>query len=187
MKINGNAIKTGMIINHKNSNWRVVSVQSVKPGKGGAFAQVELKNINDNSKLNERFRSNETVDRLYVESLEYQFSYKENGIYHFMNTKNFEIIDISEAILGKSKQFIQDNMLVNIDFIDSQPVSVKLPENIKETVVQTEAVIKGQTVSSSFKPALLSNGFKIMVPGHIDNDTEVVISTSTFEYVEKAK
>ena len=187
MKINGNSLKQGMIIEHKSSTWKVVAAQSVKPGKGGAFAQVELKNTKDGSKLNERFRANESVERLYVESKEYQFSYKDDTSYYFMDTKNFEQINLLKEILGDLSLFLQDNMIVTIEFIEGIPVSVKLPEHIKETVIETEAVIKGQTASSSFKPAILSNGFKVMVPGHIDNDTEIIISSSTLTYVEKAK
>ncbi|MBF96792.1 MAG: Elongation factor P [Alphaproteobacteria bacterium MarineAlpha9_Bin4] len=187
MKINGNSLKPGMIISHKGSNWKVVSAQSVKPGKGGAFAQVELKNLKDNSKLNERFRASEDVDRLYVESKEFQFSYKDDKDFYFMDTANYEQINLNIDIVGELESFLQDNMLVSIEFVDDKPVSLKLPEHIKEKVVETEAVIKGQTVSSSFKPAILSNGFKVMVPGHIENNTFIIISTTTFTYVEKAK
>ena len=187
MKVNGNSLKSGMVISHKGSIWKVISNQSVKPGKGGAFAQVELKNIKDSSKLNERFRSNEDVERLYVEAKEYQFSYKDNLTFYFMDTSNFEQIGLDESLLGEKELFLQDNMIVTIEFIEGKPVSLKLPENIIEKVVETEAVIKGQTVSSSFKPAKLSNGYKIMVPAHIENDTDIVISTSSFTYVEKAK
>ena len=187
MKVNGNSLKSGMIINHKNSIWKVVSSQSVKPGKGGAFAQVELRNIKDNTKLNERFRSNEDVERLYVESKDYQYSYKEDETFHFMDKNTFELISIDKFLLGDSELFLQDNMIVSIEFIDNKPVSLKLPENIVETVSETQAVIKGQTAASSFKPAILSNGFKIMVPAHIENGTRIVISTSSFTYIEKAK
>tara|TARA_B100001741_G_C16285159_1_gene474174 strand:- start:41 stop:607 length:567 start_codon:yes stop_codon:yes gene_type:complete len=187
MKVNGNSLKSGMIINHKNSIWKVVSSQSVKPGKGGAFAQVELRNIKDNTKLNERFRSNEDVERLYVESKDYQYSYKEDETFHFMDKNTFELISIDKFLLGDSEMFLQDNMIVSIEFIDNKPVSLKLPENIVETVSETQAVIKGQTAASSFKPAILSNGFKIMVPAHIENGTRIVISTSSFTYIEKAK
>jgi len=187
MKINGNNLKPGMIISHKGSNWKVVSAQSVKPGKGGAFAQAELKNLKDNSKLNERFRANEDVERLYVESKEFQFSYKDDINFYFMDTTNYEQINLSSDIVGDLEIFLQDNMIVTIEFVDDKAVSLKLPEHVKEKVVDTEAVIKGQTAASSFKPAILSNGFKVMVPGHIENETYIIISTSSFTYVEKAK
>ncbi len=187
MKVNGNNLKPGMIIEHKGLNWKVVSTQSVKPGKGGAFAQVELKNIKDNSKLNERFRSSENVERLYVESKEYQFSYKDGEMYYFMDTITYEQISLNKKIIGDLELFLQDNMKVFIEFIEGVAVSIKLPEHVKEKVIETQAVIKGQTVSSSFKPAILSNGFKVMVPGHIENDTDIIISTTTLTYVEKAK
>lgn len=187
MKVNGNSLKVGMIINHKQSIWKVVSAQSVKPGKGGAFAQVELKNLKDQSKLNERFRSNEVVDRLYVESKNFQYSYNDGDNYYFMETSNYEQLSLDISIIGELKIFLQDNMIVSIEFIDNKPISIKLPEHIVEKVIETEAVIKGQTATSSSKPAILSNGYKIMVPPHIENDTHIVISSSNFSYVEKAK
>ena len=187
MKINGNNLKSGMIISHKGSNWKVVSAQSVKPGKGGAFAQVELKNLKDNSKLNERFRANEDVERLYVESKEFQYSYKDGENFHFMDTASYEQISLNTELVGRLEKFLQDSMIVSIEFVDDNPVSIRLPEHVKEKVIETEAVIKGQTAASSFKPAILSNGFKVMVPGHIEKDTYIIISTTTFTYVEKAK
>ena len=187
MKISGNNLKPGMIISHKGSDWKVISAQAVKPGKGGAFAQVELKNLKDNSKLNERFRANEDVDRLFVESKEFQFSYKDGQNFYFMDTTNFEQITLNSEIVGELEIFLQDNMIVSIEFVEDNPVMLKLPEHIKEQVVETEAVIKGQTAASSFKPAILSNGFKIMVPGHIENNTFIILSSTTFTYVEKAK
>ncbi len=187
MKISGNNLKPGMVIKHKETIWKVVTTQAVKPGKGGAFAQVELKSIKDKTKLNERFRANEDLERLYVESKEHQYSYKDDLGYYFMDTSSYEQITIDSSLLGDLSLFLQDNMTVSIEFVDGIPVSLKLPDNIKEKVMDTEAVIKGQTVSSSFKPAILSNGYKVMVPGHIEKDTEIIISTSTLEYVEKAK
>ena len=187
MKINASEIRVGMLIEYKEDLWQVLKTQHVKPGKGGAFAQVELKNIKTNSKLNERFRANENIERMYVESNEYQFSYKDDTAYYFMDTKNYEQTSVSKEMIGDLELFLQDNMIVSIEFIEGDAVSIKLPEHVKEVVVETEAVIKGQTVSSSFKPAILSNGFKVMVPGHIENNTEVIISTTTMTYVEKAK
>ena len=185
MKVSGNNLKAGMILSHKGSMWKVVSSQSVKPGKGGAFAQVELKNIKDNSKLNERFRSNEDVERLYVETKEYQFSYKDNLAFYFMNTETFEQISLDESLVGEVELFLQDNMIVSIEFIEGTPVSLKLPDNIIEKVVETEAVIKGQTVSSSYKPALLENDVKIQVPPFIEIGDEIIIDTRTIEYIKK--
>ena len=187
MKVNGNNLKAGMIINHKGGMWKVVSTQSVKPGKGGAFAQVELKNLKDSSKLNERFRSSEVVERLYVETKSFQYSYNDGDAYHFMDTNTYEQISLDKNIISELNIFLQDNMIVSVEFIENNPVSIKLPEHIVEEVTETEAVIKGQTAASSFKPAVLSNGFKIMVPPHIENGTKIVISTTNFSYVEKAK
>ena len=187
MKINGNNLKVGMIVSHKGGMWKVIATQSVKPGKGGAFAQVELKNLKDSSKLNERFRSNEVVERLYVETKTFQYSYNDGNTYHFMDTNTYEQISLDKNIISELNIFLQDNMIVSIEFIENNPVSIKLPEHIIEEVTDTEAVIKGQTAASSFKPAVLSNGFKIMVPPHIENGTRIVISTTNFSYVEKAK
>ena len=187
MKVNGNNLKSGMIINHKGGMWKVITTQSVKPGKGGAFAQVEMKNLKDSSKLNERFRSSEVVERLYVENKSFQYSYNDGDAYHFMDTNTYEQISLNKNIIGELDIFLQDNMIVTIEFIENHPVSIKLPEHITEEVTDTEAVIKGQTAASSFKPAILSNGYKIMVPPHIENGTRIVISTTNFSYVEKAK
>ena len=187
MKVNGNNLKAGMIVSHKGGMWKVVSTQSVKPGKGGAFAQVELKNLKDSSKLNERFRSSEVVERLYVETKTFQYSYNDEDTYHFMDTNTYEQISLDKNIIGELNVFLQDNIIVSIEFIENNPVSIKLPEHIIEKVTDTEAVIKGQTAASSFKPAILSNGYKIMVPPHIENGTRIVISTTNFSYVEKAK
>tara|TARA_B100001121_G_scaffold286068_2_gene282309 strand:+ start:309 stop:875 length:567 start_codon:yes stop_codon:yes gene_type:complete len=187
MKVNGNNLKAGMIVSHKGGMWKVIATQSVKPGKGGAFAQVELKNLKDSSKLNERFRSSEVVERLYVETKTFQYSYNDGDTYHFMDTNTYEQISLDKNIISELNIFLQDNMLVSVEFIENNPVSIKLPEHIVEEVTDTEAVIKGQTAASSFKPAILSNGFKIMVPPHIENGTRIVISTTNFSYVEKAK
>ncbi len=187
MKINGNSLKVGMIINHKGLIWKVISTQSVKPGKGGAFAQVELKNLKDQSKLNERFRSNEVVERLYVESKSYQYTYNDGDTFHFMDTATYEQTSLEKNMIGTIDIFLQDSMIVTIDFIENKPVAIKLPEHLVEEVVETEAVIKGQTAASSYKPAVLSNGYKITVPPHIEIGTRIVISSSNFAYVEKAK
>ena len=180
MKVNGNNLKAGMIVSHKGGMWKVISTQSVKPGKGGAFAQVELKNLKDSSKLNERFRSSEVVERLYVETKTFQYSYNDGDTYHFMDTNTYEQISLDKNIISELNIFLQDNMKVSIEFIENNPVSIKLPEHIIEEVTDTEAVIKGQTAASSFKPAILSNGYKIMVPPHIESGTRIVISTTNF-------
>ena len=187
MKVNGNNLKVGMIINHKGGIWKVVTTQSVKPGKGGAFAQVELKNLKDGAKLNERFRSSEVVERMYVEIKSYQYSYNDGNSFHFMDINTYDQISLDKKIIGELELFLQDNMIVSVELIDGNPVSIKLPDHIIEEVTDTEAVIKGQTAASSYKPAILSNGYKIMVPPHIENGTKIVISTSDFSYVEKAK
>ena len=187
MKVNGNSLKSGMIINHKGEMWKIVNTQSVKPGKGGAFAQVELKNLKDSSKLNERFRSNEVVERLYVETKNFQYSYSDGNAFHFMDTNTFEQISIDKSMIGELEIFLQDNMVVSIEFIENTPVSIKLPEHLTEEVTETEAVIKGQTAASSYKPALLTGGIKTSVPPFISIEDYVVISTIDSSYIEKAK
>ena len=187
MKINAGEIRVGMLLEYKNDLWQVMKTQHVKPGKGGAFAQVEMKSVNKNTKLNERFRSSEVVERLYVETKSFQYSYNDGDTYHFMDTNTYEQISLDKNIISELNIFLQDNMVVFIEFIENNPVSIKLPEHIIEEVTDTEAVIKGQTAASSFKPAILSNGYKIMVPPHIENGTRIVISTTNFSYVEKAK
>ena len=187
MKINAGEIRVGMLLEYKSDLWQVLKTQHVKPGKGGAFAQVEMRNLKDSSKLNERFRSSEVVERLYVETKSFQYSYNDGGTYHFMDTNTYEQISLDKNIINELDIFLQDNMMVTIEFIENNPVSIKLPEHITEEVIDTEAVIKGQTATSSFKPAVLYNGYKIMVPPHIENGTRIVISTTNFSYVEKAK
>ena len=187
MKINGNSIKVGMVIQHQSSMWRVVKTQSVKPGKGGAYNQVELKNVKTGSKLNERFRSNQNVERLYIEGKIFQFLYSDKKNLTFMDKETYEQIEFNDDILGESKSFLQEGMEVTVAFIEDKAVSVELPEHVVETVIETEAVVKGQTVSSSFKPAILANGIKTMVPGHIEIDSKVVIATADSSYVERYK
>ena len=187
MKINGNAIKVGMVIEHQSSMWRVMKTQSVKPGKGGAYNQVELRNIETANKLNERFRSNQNVERLYVEGKSFQFLYSEKGSLTFMDKETYEQIEFSDDVLGSSKSFLQEGMEVTVAFIEGKAVSIELPEQVVETVEETEAVVKGQTVSSSFKPAILSNGIKTMVPGHIEIGSKVVIATTDSSYIERYK
>ena len=187
MKVNGNGLKAGMIIDHNGGIWRVIQTQSVKPGKGGAYNQVELRNVKTHTKLNERFRSNEAIEKLYVESKEFQYLYATKEFLSFMDLNSYEEIVLEEKMLGELKSFLQENMRVFIELINGDPISIKLPEHVSEVVTDTEAVIKGQTASSSFKPAILSNGVKVMVPTHIENGMKIIISTSNLTYVERAK
>jgi elongation factor P len=187
LKVNGNTIKPGNVIDHKNSLWVATKTNHVKPGKGGAFAQIELRNLKDGSKLNERFRSSENVEKVILEETPYVFLYKENNNLIFMNNQTFEQITVNIDMIGDQAAFLQDGMSVVINLYNENPVSIIMPENCVEEIVEADAVIKGQTVSSSFKPAILKNGIKVMVPGHIEVGTKIVVRPSDCTYVEKAK
>ena len=187
MKVNGNTIKPGNVIEHKNGLWVATKTSHVKPGKGGAFAQIELKSLKDGSKLNERFRSSENVEKVILEETPYVFLYKENDNLIFMNNQTFEQISVNIDMIGDQAAFLQDGMNVIINIYNENPVSIIMPDNCIEEIVEADAVIKGQTVSSSFKPAILKNGVKVMVPGHIEVGTKIVVRPSDCTYVEKAK
>ena len=187
MKVNGNTIKPGNVIEHKNGLWVATKTSHVKPGKGGAFAQIELKSLKDGSKLNERFRSSENVEKVILEEISYVFLYKENESLIFMNNQTFEQISVNIDMIGDQAAFLQDGMNVIINIYNDNAVSIIMPDNCIEEIVEADAVIKGQTVSSSFKPAILKNGIKVMVPGHIEVGTKIVVRPSDCSYVEKAK
>ena len=187
LKVNGNTIKPGNVIEHKNGLWVATKTSHVKPGKGGAFAQIELKSLKDGSKLNERFRSSENVEKVILEETPYVFLYKENDSLIFMNNQTFEQISVNIDMIGDQVAFLQDGMNVIINIYNENPVSIIMPDNCIEEIVEADAVIKGQTVSSSFKPAILKNGVKVMVPGHIEVGTKIVVRPSDCTYVEKAK
>ena len=187
MKVNGNTIKPGNVIEHKNGLWVATKTSHVKPGKGGAFAQIELKSLKDGSKLNERFRSSENVEKVILEETPYVFLYKENDSLIFMNNQTFEQISVNIDMIGDQAAFLQDGMNVIINIYNENPVSIIMPDNCIEEIVEADTVIKGQTVSSSFKPAILKNGVKVMVPGHIEVGTKIVVRPSDCTYVEKAK
>ena len=187
MKVNGNTIKPGNVIEHKNGLWVAVKTSHVKPGKGGAFAQIELRNLKDGTKLNERFRSSENIEKIILEEVPHVFLYKENENLIFMNNNTFEQISINKNMIGDQTAFLQDGMDVIINTYNNEVVSVNMPDSCIEEVVEADAVIKGQTVSSSFKPAILSNGIKVMVPGHIEVGSKIVVRPSDSSYIEKAK
>ena len=187
MKILGNEIKPGMIIEHKDDLWSVLKCQHVKPGKGGAFNQVELKSVKKGTKLNERFRSSDTVERAILDDRKFNFLYEDENNCHFMDQTNFEQIQISKVLLGEKNKLLKENMEVNVQFYDEEALSVDLPSNIELKIKNTDAAIKGQTASSSYKPATLENGIKIMVPPFINSDDKIVLDTRTLEYIKKVK
>ena len=185
MKILGNEIKVGMIIEHKNDLWSVLKAQHVKPGKGGAFNQVELKSIKKGTKLNERFRSSETVEKAEVDEKKFNFLYIDGENCHFMDNKTFEQVEITKSITGEQYKLLKENLEVTISFMDGKAISIELPNNIECTIESTDAAIKNQTASSSYKPALLDCGIKINVPPFIESGEKIVIDTRTLEYVKR--
>jgi len=187
MKILGNEIKPGMIIEHRDDLWSVLKAQHVKPGKGGAFNQVELKSVKKGTKLNERFRSSDTVERAVLDERKFNFLYKDENNCHFMDQANFEQIQINKSLLGEKYKLLQENMEVEVQFYDDQALSIDLPSSIELKIESTDAAIKGQTASSSYKPAVLEIGIKIMVPPFINADDKIVLDTRTLEYIKKVK
>ena len=185
MKINAGEIRVGMLLEYKNDLWQVLKTQHVKPGKGGAFAQVEMKSVNKNTKLNERFRSNETVEKASLEEINYNFLYKYENEYFFMQPKTFEQIEIKKDIIGEKGKLLTENLEVTVSFYNDAPISVDLPNQVTCKIETTDAALKGQTVSSSYKPAVLDNGLNIQVPPFIESGDEVIIDTRNLEYVKK--
>ena len=185
MKINATEIRVGMILEYKNDLWEVLKTQHVKPGKGGAFAQIEMKSINKNTKLNERFRSSETVEKANIEETKFNYLYSDDADYYFMNPKNFDQISIKKNVVGEKGRMLTENLEVSINFYDENPLSVNLPNQISSKVKTTDVALKGQTVSSSYKPATLDNGINIQVPPFIEIGDEIIVDTRTIEYVKK--
>jgi len=187
MKINGNEIRPGNVIEHKGGLWIAVKTQAVKPGKGPAYAQVELKNAIDGTKLNERFRSSETVERVRLEQKDYQFLYAEGDMLTFMDMDTYDQIEIPRDFLEERAAFLQDGMKVTVESHEGRPIGISLPDQVTLKVVEAEPVMKGQTAASSYKPAVLSNGVRTSVPPFVEKGTRVVIATADGSYVERAK
>ena len=185
MKINASEIRVGMLLEYKNDLWEVLKTQHVKPGKGGAFAQVEMKSVNKNTKLNERFRSSETVEKASLDEIKYNFLFEDENNYIFMDPKSFEQIEIKKAIIGEKGKLLTENLEVTVSIFNDTPITVDLPNQITCKIKETDVALKGQTVSSSYKPATLINGLSIQVPPFIEVDDEVIIDTRNFEYIKK--
>ena len=185
MKINAGEIRVGMLLEYKNDLWQVLKTQHVKPGKGGAFAQVEMKSVGKNTKLNERFRSSETVEKASLEEIKYNFLYNDEYNFYFMNPKSFEQINLNKNIVGDKGKLLSENLEVVINFHDDKPLNIELPNQISCKIETTDVAIKGQTVSSSYKPATLLNGVNIQVPPFVESGDEIIIDTRTMEYVKK--
>ena len=185
MKINATEIRVGMILEYKDDLWEVLKTNHVKPGKGGAFAQVEMKSLIKNTKLNERFRSSETVEKALLEEIKYNFLYSDASELYFMNTETFEQISMNKSIVGEKSKLLSENLEVVINFHDEKPLNIILPNQINCKVELTDAAIKGQTVSSSYKPATLDNGINIQVPPFIESGDTIVLDTRTLDYIKK--
>ena len=186
MKINGNAIRPGNVIEHKGGLWRAVRIQHTQPGKGGAYLQVELKNLRDGSKLNERFRSAETVERARLEQKDYQYLFTDGELVTFMDTDSYEQISIAATLVGEQAVYLQDGMMVQVEMYEEEALGLILPEHVTLEVTETEPVVKGQTAANSYKPAILDNGMRCMVPPFVGVGEKVVIATAEGTYVSRA-
>ena len=185
MKINAGEIRVGMLLEYKNDLWQVLKTQHVKPGKGGAFAQVEMKSVGKNTKLNERFRSSETVEKASLVETNFNYLYADENNYFFMDPKTFEQTEIKKEIIGDKGKLLTENLEVSISFYNENPISIDLPNQVTCKIETTDVALKGQTVSSSYKPATLENGLNIQVPPFIESGDEIIIDTRTLEYIKK--
>jgi elongation factor P len=185
MKIYASEIRVGMLIEYKSDLWQVLKTQHVKPGKGGAFAQIEMKSVNKNTKLNERFRSSESVEKASLEETKFNYLYEDENDYHFMNPQTFDQINIKKKIIGEKGKLLTENLEVNISFYNENPLSVELPNQVTCTIATTDVALKKQTVSSSYKPATLDNGINIQVPPFIESEDKIIVDTRTMEYIKK--
>ena len=188
MKINGNSIRPGNVIEHQGRLWRAIKIQHTQPGKGGAYLQVELKDLRSGTKLNERFRSSETVEQVRLDQKEYQYLFSDENMHTFMDTETYEQISLESQLVGHERAiYLQDGMLVMIESFEGDPIGLELPKQVTLKVIEADAVVKGQTAASSAKPAILENGLKTSVPPHIETGTLVIINTEDGSYVERAK
>jgi len=185
-KINGNEIRPGNVLEHNDGLWAAVKVDHVKPGKGGAFAQVELKNLRNGSKLNERFRSADKVERVRLEQKDMQFLYEDDGMLIFMDSETYDQVQVASDLLGDRRPFLQDGMTIVVEFYESEALNATVPQKVTCKIVETEPVVKGQTAANSFKPAILDNGVKVMVPPFVGQDEMIVVDTIAMEYSERA-
>jgi elongation factor P len=186
MKINGNEIRPGNVIEHAGGLWAAVKTNAVKPGKGGAFNQVELKNLINGTKLNERFRATETVERIRLEQKDYQFLYAEGEMLVFMDTETYEQLELQQEFVGDRSAFLQDGMMVTVESYEEKPIGIRLPDQVTLEITEADPVVKGQTVSSSFKPAVMENGVRVMVPPFITAGEKIIVDTNEVTYVRRA-
>ncbi len=186
MKIDGNAIRQGNVIKHKDGLWVAVKTNAVKPGKGGAFNQVELRNLIDGTKLNERFRASETVERVRLEQKDHQFLFGDGDMLTFMDTESYEQIELPKDFVGDRAAFLQDGMAVTLEFHEERPIGISLPDQVVLQITETEPTVKGQTAAASYKPATLENGIRVMVPPFIETGEKVVVDTNEVSYLRRA-
>nr|WP_166175607.1 elongation factor P [Altererythrobacter segetis] len=186
MKISGVDIRPGNILEYERGIWKVAKIQHTQPGKGGAYMQVEMKNLQDGRKTNVRFRSADTVERVRLDTKDFQFLYHDGEMLVFMDKDDYEQINLPADLVGEAAAFLQDGMDVTLEMWDEKPISVALPDQVEATIVEADAVVKGQTASSSYKPALLDNGVRVMVPPHIESGTRIVVDVYERTYVGKA-
>ena len=187
MKINGNAIRPGNVVEHKGGLWVAVKIQHTQPGKGGAYLQVELKNLRDGTKLNERFRASESVEKVRLEQKPHQYLFADDDMLTFMDTNTYDQVSISSGMIGERAVYLQDGMAVEIEFHEDSPLAVILPEQVTLEITETEPTVKGQTAASSYKPAIMENGVRIMVPPFCGSGEKVIVNTETSEYLKRAE
>ena len=185
MKLYASEIRVGMLIEYKNDLWQVLKTQHVKPGKGGAFAQVEMKSVNKNTKLNERFRSSESVEKASLDETKFNYLYGDETDYYFMDPKTYEQINIKKETIGEKGKMLTENLEVSISFYNEKPLTVELPNQVTCTIDTTDVALKRQTISSSYKPATLDNGINIQVPPFIESGDKIIVDTRTMEYIKK--
>ncbi|MCK5748694.1 MAG: elongation factor P [Oricola sp.] len=186
MKINGNEIRPGNVVEHNGGLWVAVKCNAVKPGKGGAFNQVELKNLIDGTKLNERFRASETVERVRLEQKDFQFLYEQGDALVFMDTETYEQLELQKDFVGDRAAFLQDGMMVTVEMHEEKPIGISLPDQVVLKIVEADPVVKGQTAASSYKPAVMENGMRVMVPPFIETGERILVDTNEITYLRRA-
>jgi len=186
MKINGNEIRPGNVLEHNGGLWAVVKTNAVKPGKGGAFNQVEMKNLIDGTKLNERFRASETVERIRLEQKDFQFLYEQGEALVFMDLESYEQLELQKDFVGDRRAFLQDGMMVTVELHEDRPIGIALPDHVTLAIAEADPVVKGQTAASSYKPAILENGVRILVPPFISAGERVIVDTNELTYLRRA-
>ncbi|KXF76238.1 elongation factor P [Paramesorhizobium deserti] len=186
MKINGNEIRPGNVIEHNGGLWAAVKTNAVKPGKGGAYNQVELKNLIDGTKLNERFRAAETVEKVRLEQKDFTFLYEQGDALVFMDSETYEQLELQKDFVGDRGAFLQDGMTVTVELYEEKPIGISLPDQVTLTITEADPVVKGQTAASSYKPAILENGIRILVPPFIASGERVIVDTNELTYIRRA-